>query len=115
MSMTRINKSRDVPVNTSVGFLNDSSIHVHDRVTGDVRSLNGKVNNWDNTWKVYTCITQGDGTHAMYLGYAQNVHDGVVDNSGNPLNGLTFGSGQGFKTVLCDKENGVVIQVPVNE
>ena len=111
----RINSSSDDLTSTSVGFLNDKTLTVRDSVTGDSRSVNGKVNNWDNTTKVYTIIRQGDGTHALYLGYGQNVVDGAFDNSGNPHNELTFGGGQRFKKVLVDTENNVVIQVPVNE
>lgn len=115
LDMTRINSSKGIPTNQSVGMLNDSTLHAHNTVTGETRSLNGKVNNWDNTWKVYTLITQGDGTHAMYLGYPQNVGVGAWDNSGNPLNGITYASNQHFKRVMVDKENGIVVQVPVNE
>ena len=111
----KINQSKNTPTNTSVGRLNDSTLNVRDSVTGDSRSINGRNNNWDNTYKVYTLISQGDGTHAMYLGYPQNVKDGAWDNSGNPQNGLSFVQGQRFKTILVDKTNGVRIQVPVNE
>lgn len=111
----RINYSSDDLTSTSVGFLNDKTLSVRDSVTGDSRSVNGKVNNWDNTTKVYTLIRQGDGTHALYLGYGQNVVEGAFDNSGNPHNELTFGGGQRFRRLLVDVENNVVIQVPVNE
>lgn len=115
LDMTRINYSKESFTNQSVGLLNDSTLHAHNTVTGETRSINGKVNNWDNSWKVYSLITQGDGTHAVYLGYPQNVGSGAWDNSGNPLNGISYAGGQKFKRVLVDKENGVVFQVPVNE
>ena len=111
----RINSSSEVPLSSSAGRLNDKTINVRSDVTDDVRSLNGEVNNWDNTWKIYTCVTQGDGTHAMYLGYPQNVKAGAWDNSGNMYNDVTYFPNQKFKRVLVDKSNGVIIQVPVNE
>ena len=99
---------------TSVGFLNDKSLVVRDSVTGDTRSVNGKVNNWDNTYKIYTLITNGDGTRGVYLGYPQNVKASAWDNSGNPLNELDLASNQRFEKVLVDKANGIIIQRPVN-
>ena len=111
----RINSSSDSPVSTSVGRLNDKLINVKDSVSGRVHSTTGEVNNWDNTWKIYTCVTAGDGTHAMYLGYPQNVKAKVWDNSANKYNDLTYFGGQKFRRLLVDKENGVIIQVPVND
>lgn len=112
---TRINSTLNGMESSSVGRLNDKTINATDSVTGDTRSINGKVNNWDNTWKVYTCVSEGDGTHAMYLGYPQNAKAGVTDNSGNVYNDMTFFEGQNMKRVMVDKTNHVIIQVPVNE
>ena len=111
---TKINVSSPVPLSASVGRLNDKTINVKNDITGETRSLTGQVNNWDNTWKVYTCITQADGTHAMYLGYPQNVNAGAWDNSGNMYNDVTYFPNQNFKKLLVDKENGIIIQVPNN-
>lgn len=112
---TRIHDKSNTFTETSVGFLNDKSLVVKDTMTGDSRSVNGKVNNWDNTYKIYTLITQSDGTKGIYVGYPQNVKAGSWDNSGNPLNELDLLPNQQFEKVLVDKANGIIIQRPVNE
>ena len=101
---TRIHDSSNTFTETSVGFLNDKGLVVRDSVTGDSRSVNGKVNNWDNTYKIYTLITQADGTKGIYMGYPQNVQAGSWDNSGNPLNELDLLPNQKFEKVLVDKK-----------
>ena len=114
LDANHIGTRSNVPMSSSVGFLNDKTINARNSVTGEVRSLTGHVNNWDNTWKVYTVVSEGDGTHGLYLGYPQNVKAGSWDNSGNPYNDLTFVQGQQFNKLLVDKKNRVIIQAPDN-
>lgn len=98
---------------TSVGFLNDKKLNVHNPVTGETRSVDGENHNWDNSYKIYTVINQGSGAKGVYLGYAQNEKIGAWDNSGNPHNELVLPSNQPMKKLLVDEANGIIIQTPV--
>ena len=100
---------------TSVGMLNDKSLVVRNPMTGESRSVNGRVNNWDNTYKVYTLVETGSGAQGVYMGYPQNVKAGVWDNSGNPLNELDLLPNQHFEKVVVDKANGVIVQRIVSD
>ena len=109
--------SNPLPTTASVGRVSDKTINVHDKVTGDVRSLTGHNNNITNTVTTFKLIPMDSGTNGAYLGYAQNVKQGLTNDryGGNILDEIAFRGGQKWERVVIDPVNNFVVEIPVNE